>query len=115
MIGKAVKSKIVTFVSAIGLMMVGSAATTPTNAADAEQSIDFEIIPSDEPEMIDEIATLDYPMSSASTTRRLTTWPKSSASLPKAASSTWWVGVVVRGPNTFVHLKRLWTAVSRAR
>jgi len=58
MIGIAAKSKIVAFVSAIGLMMVGGAATTPANAGETKQQIDFEILESDEPAMIDEIANL---------------------------------------------------------
>ena len=58
MIGKAAKSKIVAFVSTIGLMMVGSAATTPANAGETKQQINFEILESDEPAMIDEIANL---------------------------------------------------------
>ena len=58
MIGKAAKSKIVAFVSAIGFMMVGSAATTPANAGETEQPIKFETEPPGESVMIEEIAKL---------------------------------------------------------
>ncbi len=52
------KATVVAFVSAVGLMMIGCETSTSISAKETKPPIDVEMVPDQEPAMIDEITTL---------------------------------------------------------